>query len=460
MNREEREVRAKEIAAFRYSLIAELVNPYLKREELRALVRQKAGREHEVPFLGKRTLTESCLRKWLAAYKARGMEGLMPNPRRDSGNSRAMAPQEVALLVTELETHPELTATAALKKLQNEGRIQSHPSSSSLSRLVRSAGLDREGRLRVHQQEQTLAFEFFAPLECLQVDCMYTVEVRDAKGKRRHAVLLAFLDDATRRILYACFGFSESALAFECGIKHILAAHGKIGRLYTDHGAGFVSLQTRRILDILGIVLVHSRPYIPKGRGKIERFFRTVRQQFLSVLDCESLANLTDLDMRFHAWLEMEYHRSTHRGLDNKTPLEVWLEKAHLIIPLDPTVNLNDLFMHEEVRKVHKDSTFTLHGVLYEVDSILVGERIHLRYDASLPPQRRRLQVSLEGKAYRDARVVDTYANSRVRRAFNSDHLVVEKQQPQDSPAQLTTPVSASLAASRLPQTLTKERQS
>ena len=63
MNREQREARAKEIATFRYSLIAELASPYLKREELRALVRQKAGREHELPFVGKRTLTESCLRK-------------------------------------------------------------------------------------------------------------------------------------------------------------------------------------------------------------------------------------------------------------------------------------------------------------------------------------------------------------------------------------------------------------
>jgi len=459
MNREERETRAKEIAAFRYSLIAELANPYLKREELRRLMRQKAGREHEMPFLGKRTLTESCLHKWLSAYKARGMEGLMPNPRRDSGTSRALTQQETALLVTELESHPQLTATAALKKLQAQGRIQSHPSSSSLSRLVRSAGLDREGRLRVHQQEQTLAFEFFAPLECVQADCMYTVEVPDAKGRRRQAVLLAFLDDATRRIVYACFGFSENALGFECGIKHILAAHGRIGRVYVDNGAGFVSLQTRRILDILGIVLVHSRPYTPKGRGKIERFFRTVRQQFLSILDCESLAGLQDLDVRFHTWLESEYHRSPHRGLGGRTPLELWLEKAHLIIPIDPTVNLDELFKHEETRKVHKDSTFTLQGVLYEVDSSLIGEHVHLRYDASIPPTRRRVTVSLDGKPWGEARIVDTYANSRVRRSYNSDHLVVEKQ-PQESPPQPTTPLKASLAASRLPEVSPKEQHS
>lgn len=450
MNREEREARATAVSAFRYSLIAELANPYLKREELRALLRQKAGREHEVPFLGKRTLTESCLRKWLTAYKARGMEGLKPNARRDTGNPRALTPQETAVLVAELEAHPEVSATAALRSLQAQGRIQSHPSSSSLSRFTRATGLNREERRRAQQQEQTLPFEFFAPLECVQADCMYTVEVPDAKGKQRQAVLLAFLDDATRRIVYACFAFSENALAFECGIKHILAAHGRIGRLYADNGSGFVALQTRRILDVLGIVLVHSRPFKPKGRGKIERFFRTVRQQFLSTLDCETLASLQDLDTRFHTWLESEYHRSPHRGLESRTPLEVWLEKAHLIIPVDPTVNLDELFKHEEVRKVHKDSTFTLQGVLYEVDSTLIGQNVRVRYDASLAPLRRRVMVVLDGKPRGEARLVDTYANSHVKRAINSDQLVVENHPPQ-SPHQPITPLRASLAASRLP---------
>ena len=289
---------------------------------------------------------------------------------------------------------------------------------------------------------------------------MYTVEVPDAKGRRRQAVLLAFLDDATRRILYACFGFSENALAFESGIKHIHAAHGRIGRLYADNGSGFVSLQTRRILDILGVVLVHSRPYTPKGRGKIERFFRTVRQQFLSILDCESLASLQDLEVRFHTWLESEYHRSPHRGLGSRTPLELWLEKAHLIIPVDPIVNLDELFKHEDIRKIHKDSAFTLQGVLYEVDSSLIGENVHLRYDASLPPLRRRVMVSLDSKPRGEAHIVDTYANSRVRRAFNSGQLVVEKQQPQESPQQAPTPVKASLAASRLLDSHPQEQRS
>ena len=270
MNREEQEKRKHEIAEFRYSLIAELANPYLKPEELRLLIREKASREHEVPYRGRRKLTASCLRKWLALYRNRGKAGLIPKSRRDAGSSRALLPAESALFLTYLETHPQLTAQTALRTLQAEGTITGNLSTSSLSRLVRSAGLERSARLRGQQQEKNLKFQFFAPLECVQADCMYSLRIADAKGKHRPAVLLAFLDDTTRRILYAAFSFSESSAAFEAGLKHILAAHGRIGRAYVDNGSGFVSSQTQRILDTLGIILIHSRPYKPAGRGNVE----------------------------------------------------------------------------------------------------------------------------------------------------------------------------------------------
>ena len=100
---------------------------------------------------------------------------------------------------------------------------------------MRSAGLQRSARQRQAHGEQHLKFEFFAPLECVQADFMYGPRLPDAKGRRRIALLLAFLDDATRRVVYACWGFSESAVAFEAGVRHIMAAHGRIGRLYCDY---------------------------------------------------------------------------------------------------------------------------------------------------------------------------------------------------------------------------------
>jgi transposase len=452
VTKQERESKDSEVADFRYSVVADLANPYLDGPKLRQLLREKADRVWEVPDRGRRRLSEGCIRKWLTLYRKCGKKGLEPKRRQDAGRPRALSQIEAALLLTHLETHPELTASSVLKKLQNEGKIKSFPSTSSLSRLVRSAGLQREKRLRRSQEEQNLKFDFFAPLECVQADCMYAMKIPDEKGKLRHALLMAFLDDATRRVVYATFSFSESSLCFEAGIKHILCAHGKIGRLYVDNGSSFVGTQTKRILDTLGIVLIHSRPYKPAGRGKIERFFRTAREQFFRLQDPASIPNLSILDARFHSWLESEYHRSPHRGLGNKTPLDVWLEKARHIIPIDPLMlESEELFFHQVSRKVYRDSTVTLDGVLFEVPSSLIGERINLYYDPHLAPQRRRLLIHHQGSRLGEARVVDSYANAHVRRGeLNRDVLVQEVQSDSKITPSAPTPVDASLAASRL----------
>jgi putative transposase len=452
MNDKDRERHTGEMTDFRFKLVAELANPYLSSAERRRMIREKASVEHEVPGVGRRTLSEGCILKWLALYRKFGKEGLKPRSRRDTGLSRVLSHAEAALLLSHLEVRPELTATAVLRRLQESGRIRSNPSSSSLSRLVRSAGLERRRRIQAHAEEKTLKFEFFSPLECVQADGMYSVKIPDAKGKLRHAVLLAFLDDATRRVLHASFSFSENSLAFEAGIKHILAAHGRIGRLYCDHGSAFVSVQTRRILDTLGIILVHSQVGRPRGRGKIERYFRTAREQFFTPLDGSRITGIEELDRRFHSWLESEYHRSPHRGLSNRTPLEVWVEKAHLIVPLEPGLDLEQLFLHEATRRVHKDSTLTLDGALFEVPSDLIGERISLRYDPHRPPERRRLQIIRGGECIGEARLVDSYANAKVRRTDISRQVEItdipdEEHQP-SHPAR--RPLDNSLSATRL----------
>jgi transposase InsO family protein len=452
MNEAERERRIAEVSDFRFKVVAELANPYLSAAQRRRLISEKASMEYDVPGLGRRRLSEACIRKWLTLYRKGGKAGLQPRTRRDAGSSRALTRAEAALLLNHLEEKPQLNATTVLRELQKSGAITSTPSSSSLSRLVRSAGLQREKRLRKADAERNLKFDFFAPLECVQADFMYALKIRDEKGKLRHALLLAFLDDATRRVLYATFSFSESSLAFEAGIKHILSTHGRIGRLYCDNGSPFLSSQTRRILDSLALVIIHSRPGKPAGRGKIERFFRTARDQFFRTLDPQGISSLADLEQRFHSWLEGEYHRSPHRGLAGQSPLEAWLAKAHHIIPLDPTVNLKTVFLHETTRKVHKDSTITLEGVLFEVPSNLIAERIKIRYDPHVPITRRRLLIYHNGAPLEEARIVDSYANTRVRRGDlqRSIQITEEKQQPGPGGPVPRRPVDNSLSASRL----------
>lgn len=163
------------------------------------------------------------------------------------------------------------------------------------------------------------------------------------------------------------------------------------------------------------------------------------------------MGGLEDLQVRFRGWVESEYHRNPHRGLGGATPLERWIERAAHIIAMDPTVDLDHAFEHEIRRKVYRDSTVTLDGVLYEVPSSLIGKKISLRYDPSVAPARRRLTVLLDGTVCGIARVVDSYANARVRRtALHKDLSAEPLEASGDKPSELPPPsaTDSSLLAS------------
>jgi len=446
MKHRKQEQKEKLICEFRYGMIAELLNPYLTKEQQRQLIREKAAREYEIPYSSKRTITEATIRLWLRRYKLYGKNGLLPRKRNDVGRAKSFTEGEQSALIAYMEKHPEVPATTAVRTLQRSGKITSYISQSALSRFVRANGLTREQLKREKTQERNLKFEFFKPLECVQADCMHGFSVPDGAGKKRKAILLAFIDDATRRIIYASFSFSERSYEFERGVKHILKTHGRIGTLYADNGATFVSDQTKRILSIVGIHFIHSRPRKPAGRGKIERFFRTVRDQFLRAIDPEEIKNLEDLNIRFRSWLESEYHRNPHRGIGNKTPLEAWIERAEYIIQIDREVDLDEVFLHEISRKIYKDNTFSLDGNLYEIPGILVGERITLKYD---PISKNPIHVYHKNKHYADARKLDTYGNSKIKRDTQSK-LICEKERISYVPTDLKeASISASLSASK-----------
>jgi transposase InsO family protein len=430
------------IMDFRQALVAELANPYLAYGERKRLIKDKAGRQWDMPWSRKTTITEATITHWLELYRQYGSEGLRPKRRADCGTSRAVSAEAAQALVDLLKKEPELTARSAWNKLMAEGTITRTVSSSTLSRLVTAQGMRREERLQAVHQEKNLKFDFYHPLECVQADCMHGPQIPGSKGTLVKAILLAFIDDATRRIVYAEFTNSEHSLAFEKGIRHILLAHGRIGRLYVDNGSTFVSLQTSRILNTLQIHLIHSTPHRPQGRGKIERFFRTVRDCFLRPLEVASITGFDDLNLRFRTWLEAEYHRNPHHGLGGQTPLEVWADKVRLIKHVEAPESLEQVFQHECCRRVAKDQTVTVGGVLYEVPSVLIGKKVTLRYD----PHRPRLQVEAwhEGKHYGSCRILDRYANTRVKRSDSRKGAIVE-----DSPGTLPS-VQAGLVAAGL----------
>ena len=170
-------------------------------------------------------------------------------------------------------------------------------------------------------------------------------------------------------------------------------------------------------------------------KGKIERFFRTLRAAVLAHLPPAATESLETLNRTLWAWVEGEYHLSPHRGLDGRTPLDQWaLAGANVRYP-DPGTDLDDLFLFEARRRVMKDRTVSLHGRLYEVDAHLVGQLVTLRYDPNAPPARP-IAVVHDGKPAGTATRLDAYANTRVKRHRPSGqlHCSTPAREPDPSP--------------------------
>ena len=193
-----------------------------------------------------------------------------------------------------------------------------------------------------------------------------------------------------------------------CGKR--VAARGVPIRLYVDNGKVFRTHQLARIAGSLGMVIVHTPPYQPQGRGKIERFFRSLREQLLANLDPHRTLSLEDLNQRLWVWIEQVYHCSEHSGLGT-TPLLRWQRDIEHVRQLPPATDLRRLFFYRLNRLVRRDSTFKLRGQFYEAPSHLEGETIEVRFD---PLDRSQVEIYFHGEAQAMARPVDAVVNAQL----------------------------------------------
>jgi hypothetical protein len=188
-------------------------------------------------------------------------------------------------------------------------------------------------------------------------------------GRKRKSYLIGLLDDATRVVPYAAFALSENTSAFLPVLQQAILRRGVPKRLYVDNGAAYRSNHLSLVCAKLGVTLIHARPYLPQGKGKQERWFRTVRMQLLPTLGEADLKSLDVLNRRLWAWIEGEYHRSPHKGLDGLTPLDRWMMAGHDVRLVGPESDLDEMFLFEQKRRVQRDRTISLYGIIYEVDA-------------------------------------------------------------------------------------------
>lgn len=418
------------VALFRYGVIADLVHLEPGTPGITRRLSTKAREDYTIPGSRRTRIAVETLRHWLKRYRKDGFDALLPKPRNDRGRPRRLPDAVAELLVSIKEQHPKLPVRLVIERARQSGNVPDDvplPLSTVHRLLSREGLMIKKTDAPIGTDRRRFAFEHAGQL--WMSDVMHGISVTDGQRKRK-TYLIAFIDDATRVISYAAFAFAESTAAFLPIFKQALIRRGIPHRLYVDNGANYRSRHLSLVCAKLGIALIHARPHQPQGKGKIERWFRTVRSTFLTQLTDADTQNLDALNRRLWAFVEGEYHQTPHRGLDGKTPLEQWALKGDDLNFVERSLDLDDLFLFEVKRRVLKDRTVSLKGQIYEVDAVLVGETVTLRFNPTAPPSRP-IDVVHEGKPAGNATLLDAYANSFVKRARPGPQLETDRAAPQ-----------------------------
>lgn len=417
-----------QIALFRYGVIAELINRPLAAREKEKLLGAIVARTWEMPGSARTRIGRSTVRDWIELYKTHGFDGLKPVQRVDAGRSRAIPEQVQELLLSLRAERPGASIDSLIRAVQLSGRV------APTLRLTRSA---------VHRffaaeaapppaattaEPDALAFTYPHANDLWVGDIMHgprlLVPGRRDGGK---TYLYALLDDASRMVPFAAFYLAENAACFQDALKQALLRRGLPRRIYCDNGATFRTHHLQVICATLNIALIHSRPYRPRGRGKIERFFRHVRTAFMPHVTDEILADLSQLNRVLWAWLEAEYHQTPHRGLDGLTPLDRFLQDQALVRPAPE--QLEHWLRMKLTRRVARDRTVHLDGRLYEAPDGFAGETVEVLYDPYDPGRpvhfRRRGET-----AERPLRRLDLHTNATLRRLTRDPEPVAEPAAP------------------------------
>ena len=400
-----------QVALFRYGIIADFVNLPPGSKGLYAQIKKKAEQDYVIPSSRRTRVAEETIRSWLKKYRRGGFDALLPKVRSDKGKARRL-PLEVADLLLEIkEEAPELTVPLVIKKAINTGLVPDdiRLPNSTVYKLLARHGLTQKS---TSSDKDHRRFAYPNAGDLFMSDVMHGPAVLNGRRKRK-TYLIAFIDDATRVIPYAAFAHSENTAAFMEVLKQAVLRRGIPLRLFVDNGSAFRSQHLSLVCAKLGITLIHARPYHAAAKGKIERWFRTVRLQFLPMLSEKEMLSLKAINRALWIYVERHKHRSPHRSL-GETPMDLGERVGQKVRYPEPGDDLDDLFLFESKRKVQKDRTVSLNGMAYEIDASLVGETVTLRYNPA--DQGKEIKVCHNGRFVQKAKWVDIYANCFVKR--------------------------------------------
>jgi transposase InsO family protein len=392
-----------QIALFRYGLIAQLIHNPPDPGQQERILREIAARSYQIPGSTRHRVSVTSLRRMLKAFQAGGFDALRPRRRRDAGQPRAFPPEVLEQAIALREAQPRRTTQALVDILEHDpglqlpGRLCVHTLTTHLRRRGKTRRLLGQAP-RVYRR-----FEREHVNALWQGDAMVGPWLPDPAqpGKKRRAHLFAFIDDHSRLVPFGQFFFEEALPRLERVLKVAILRRGVPESLYVDNGAVFAATQFGVACASLRIHRIHGKPYSPEGRGKMERFWETLQNQFLPEVEVSEIATLEELNESLWAWLECVYHQREHSET-GQTPLTRYSAGLEHVRSADPET-LRSAFLWREQRKVRRDATLALQGNSYQVEPHLAGRTLELRFD---PFDLSHIELHLDGRSLGVAAVV------------------------------------------------------
>ena len=397
------------VAVFRHGVLGAVTQAQLDKGALHEALMQLATQRFRPP--GSETTKSfsfSTLERWYYAYRRAGLAGLAPRPRSYKGRALRVSDEARALLLDIRREYPHASVPVILRTLIADGRLEkSALSATTLRRLFKEAGLDRIGLRDATVGKTRLRWQAEKPMALWHGDVCHGPSLR-IEGKVRPLRIHALMDDAARFVVALEAHHTEREVDMLGLLVRALRRHGKPDALYLDNGSTYRGDTLATACARLGITLLHAKPYSPESRGKMERFWRTLREGCLDFIG--TLTSLHDVNVRLLAFLDAHYHSAPHAGLMGRAPRAVF--DAATPVPGDfDEASLREALTVRIRRRVRRDTTVSIDGKDYELaHGHLTGRIVTLcrcLVDLSELPW-----VEYEAKRY-DVHPVDPVKNSR-----------------------------------------------
>jgi putative transposase len=376
--------RAETVALFRSEIIGALTRRDLDRGELSQHLRELSEQRFRPPDSAvTRTYSIPTLQRWYYGYKTGGLDALKPHPRSDRGRGKHITDEQRQLLCDIRKQNPAASVPVILRTLVAEGLLAGDAvSASTVRRLFVDEGLDRRALGDGHGRRTRLRWQADAPGLVWQGDVCHGPALPPLvpKGASRPLRIHALIDDASRYIVAIEAHHTEMEVDMLGVLVRALRRHGIPRTLYLDNGATYRGHILRLACERLGIALLHPSPGDAPARGKIERWWRTLREGCLDFISGH-VNSLTDVNARLLAFVQQHYHRVPHASLLGRSPEVAFADRSNAPCKDPPEERLTEERLRHaltvrERRRVRKDTTVSVGGRDWELDQGFLAGRV------------------------------------------------------------------------------------